>query len=79
MAYPTDLNGQITDAVAQSDVMVLGAAPAQAMATLYQANAQAISLSLQNAAAGQQAAATLAQTVVTSCVQLLIGTSTRAA
>jgi len=74
MAYPTELNSQITDAVAQANVQVLGDAPAQAMATTYQATAHAVSLGMQNAAAGQQTMATLSQTILTGCVQAL-GTS----
>ena len=45
MAYPTAVNNQITDAVSQSNVKVLGDAPAVALAQLYQATAQALSLS----------------------------------
>lgn len=69
MAYPTELNGQITDAVSQADVATLGNAPAQAIAGLYQATAQAVALAMQNAIAGQQAAATLAQSVVAASVR----------
>ncbi len=54
MADPTLVNGQITDAVTQTDVMVLGSASAMAIGTLYQVTAQAIALSMQNAVANQQ-------------------------
>jgi len=71
MAIPTPLNGQITDAVTQADVITLGSAPAQAMASLYQANAHALSLALANATAGQQSAATLSQAVLAACLKSL--------
>ena len=54
MADPTLVNGQITDAVTQANVKVLGDAPAQAIATVYQVMAQAVGLSMQNAVANQQ-------------------------
>lgn len=71
MAYPTELNGQITDAVTQANVKVLGDAPAQAMATMYQTTAHTVSLAMQNAVAGQQTMAALSQAILTSCVQVL--------
>lgn len=42
MALPTPVNGQITDAVTQANLSVLGKAPAMAMGTIYQAQANAI-------------------------------------
>lgn len=42
MAFPTSVNPQITDAVTQANVKVLGDAPAIAMGQLYQATAQAL-------------------------------------
>ena len=42
MAFPTSVNNQITDAVTQANVKVLGDAPAIAMGNLYQATAQAL-------------------------------------
>lgn len=35
MAYPTAVNSQITDAVTQANVKVIGEAPAMAMGSLY--------------------------------------------
>jgi hypothetical protein len=61
MALPTPVNGQITDAVTQSSVQVLGQAPAMAMGTIYQALASAASLLFQNAVSAQQQATILAQ------------------
>ncbi len=78
MAYPTELNGQITDAVTQADVQTLGSAPATAMAALYQSSAHATALALQNATAGQHNAATLAQAALASAVQALLAPPARA-
>ncbi len=44
-ALPTVVNGQITDAVTQSNVKVLGDAPATAMGNLYQAVGSSLGLS----------------------------------
>jgi hypothetical protein len=71
MADPTLVNGQITDAVTQTNVKVLGEAPAMAMATVYQTMAQAIGLSMQNAVANQQNMNTLSIAVLTKCVSQL--------
>ena len=73
MAYPTAVNNQITDAVSQSNVKVLGDAPALAVAQLYQATSQALSLAAHNAAAAQQQAATLAQAVTSMAARTLLG------
>ncbi len=54
MAFPTAVNSQITDAVTQANVKVLGDAPAFAMAALYQATAQALANAAHNATHNQQ-------------------------
>jgi len=61
MAIPTPVNGQITDAVTQSSVQVLGSAPAMAMGMVYQALANATALLFQNAVNAQQQSMILAQ------------------
>jgi hypothetical protein len=71
MAFPTSVNDQITDAVTQSNVKVLGDAPATAVALLYQATAQALSNAAHNATAAQQQANILAQAVTALCAQSL--------
>jgi len=43
------VNGQITDAVTQTNVKVLGESPAQALSVVYQTMAHSLSLSMQNA------------------------------
>jgi len=73
MAYPTAVNSQITDAVSQSNVTVLGDAPSVAIALVYQSTALALSLAAQNATAAQQQANILAQAVTASCVSVLGG------
>lgn len=73
MAFPTAINDQITDAVTQANVKVLGEAPAMAMGALYQATAQALSLAAQNATNQQQAGDSLAQAVATRAAAFLLG------
>lgn len=73
MAEPTLVNGQITDAVTQADLMVLGSAPAMAVGTLYQVTAQAIALSMQNAVANQQAMNSLAAAILARCIVAIEG------
>lgn len=73
MAFPTAVNDQITDAVTQSNVKVLGDAPAVAVAALYQATAQALSNAAHNATAAQQNASILAQAVTAAAAKALLG------
>lgn len=73
MAIPTPVNGQITDAVTQANVQVLGDAPAMALGTLYQNAAHAQALLLQNATQQQQNQAVLAQAVTAAAVNLVAG------
>jgi hypothetical protein len=54
MAIPTPVNGQITDAVTQSNVKVLGDAPAMAMGTIYQSMAHSTGILFENATSSQQ-------------------------
>lgn len=44
MAYPTTVNDEISDAVTQANLTVLGQAPAMAMGTIYQAQANAMAI-----------------------------------
>ena len=73
MAFPTAVNSQITDSVTQSNVEVLANAPATALAALYQAVANSISLASQNAVSNQQNVNTLSEAVTTRCVEKLLG------
>ncbi|MCB9761726.1 MAG: RebB family R body protein [Alphaproteobacteria bacterium] len=61
MADPTTVNSQVTDAVTQTNTKVLGEAPAMALASVYQATAQALAVAAQNATAAQQNANTVLQ------------------
>jgi hypothetical protein len=71
MAEPTLVNGQITDAVTQTNVKVLGEAPAMAMGALYQAMAHSTGLMFENAVNAQQQLNTLAQAATTQGVVTL--------
>lgn len=73
MAEPTAVNGQITDAVSQANVKVLGDAPAMAMGSVYQALAHSIGILFENAASAQQQDNDVARAVTTKCVQALTG------
>lgn len=54
MALPTPVNGQITDAVTQTNVKVLGDAPAMAMGALYQSLSHSTGILFENAVSSQQ-------------------------
>lgn len=49
MAFPTTVNPQITDAVTQANVKVVGEAPAFAMGSIYQSVAHSAGILFQNA------------------------------
>ena len=53
MADDTSVNAQITDAISQADVMVIGEAPAAALAAATQALAHATGLAMENAVQAQ--------------------------
>lgn len=61
MAMPTPVNGQITDAVTQANVKVLGDAPAMAMGAIYQSLAHSTGILYENAVGSQQQLAIAAQ------------------
>ncbi|MBN8466723.1 RebB family R body protein [Corallococcus exiguus] len=72
------VNPQITDAVTQTNVKILGESPGLAMGNLYQATAQALSLAAHNAASAQQNSSTVLQATTTQGVALLYGVDTAA-
>ncbi len=78
MAFPTAVNNQIADAVTQSNVKVIGEAPAMAMGTIYQSMAQAAGILFQNAVAAQQQQSTLAQAATNQGVMQIYGVDTTA-
>ncbi|GHU11701.1 RebB protein [Betaproteobacteria bacterium] len=61
MAYPTSVNNQVTDAVTQSNVKVIGEAPAIAVGSLFQTMAHSTGVLFENATAAQQQQNTLSQ------------------
>lgn len=71
MAFPTSVNDQITDAVTQANIKVLGDAPAVALSNLYQATAQALSNAAHNATTAQQQTTITMQAATTSGVTTL--------
>ena len=73
MAFPTAVNNQITDSITQTNVKVLGEAPAQAIATLYQAAANSAGLAIQNAVASQKNGNDLSVAVTSKCINALLG------
>jgi killing trait domain-containing protein len=78
MAFPTAVNDQITDAVTQTNVKVLGDAPALAMGNLYVATSQALSNAAHNATTAQQAAYVTMQASTTQGVATLYSIDTAA-
>ena len=61
MAMPTPVNGMITDAVTQTNVKVLGEAPAMAMGAIYQSLSHSTGILFENAVGSQQQLAIAAQ------------------
>lgn len=66
------VNPAITDAVTQTNVAVLGAAPAVAMANLYQTLANSIAMASMNAVYAQQQANMAHQAATVQGVALLL-------
>jgi hypothetical protein len=62
----------ITDAVAQTNYLVIGAAPAVAMANLYQTIANSVAMAAMNAVYAQQQANMVHQAATTQGVALLL-------
>ncbi|PPU03593.1 RebB family R body protein [Xanthomonas arboricola] len=79
MAFPTAVNQQVTDAVTQSDVKVVGEAPAMAMGSIYQTMAQSSGVLFQNAVAAQQQQNTLAQATTNQGVMQVYNVDTTVA
>ena len=75
MATDTAVNSQITDAVTQTNVKVLGEAPAQAMALVYQTMAHSISLAMQNAMQAQGGLQQIGNAVTSSAVKMILEVS----
>jgi hypothetical protein len=76
--FPTSINNQITDAVTQANLKVLGDAPAMGMGNLYIATSQALSNAAHNATTQQQQSVTTSQAANVQGVTTLysLGTGT---
>ncbi|SIT25128.1 MULTISPECIES: RebB family R body protein [Chryseobacterium] len=74
----TKVNDQITDAVTQANVKVLGEAPAMAMGNLYQAMAHSTGILFQNAVSAQNQQNILAQAATTQGVMQIYSIDTAA-
>ncbi len=72
MADNTPVNAQITDAVTQANVKVLGDAPAQAMALVYQTVAHSISLAMETAGQSQGGLQQISNAVTSSAVRMIL-------
>ncbi|HYE47479.1 MAG TPA: RebB family R body protein [Caulobacter sp.] len=72
MAADTPVNSQVTDAVTQTNVKVLGEAPAQSMALVYQSMAHSISLAMQNAQQAQGGLQQIGNAVTSSAVTMIM-------
>jgi hypothetical protein len=70
MAYPTQVNDQVTDSVSQVNAKVVGDAPAMAMGNLFIVTGQALSNAAHNATNNQQ------QSYVTLQASTMQGVST---
>lgn len=76
MPAPTEgsaVNGQVTDAITQTNVKVLGEAPAMAMGSLYQTIGNSVAMAAANAVYAQQQANVTYQAATTMAVKHLIG------
>ena len=67
------VNGQITDAVTQTNVKVLGESPAQALSVIYQTMSHSLSLSMQNASSTQQHMQQIGNAIVAKAVANIMG------
>ncbi|MCF7222277.1 RebB family R body protein [Marilutibacter chinensis] len=79
MAFPTSVNDQITDAVTQSNVKVVGEAPAIAMSSIYQTMAHSTGILFENAVSAQQQQNTLSQAAANQGVMQIYTLDTTAA
>lgn len=72
------VNAQITDAVTQTNVKVVGEAPAQAMGMVYQTMAHSLSLSMQNAVVSQSGMQQINAAVISTACQKILALTTKA-
>jgi len=79
MAFPTAVNSQITDSIAQVNTKVLGDSPAIAMGNLFIATSQALANAAHNATSAQQQMGLTAQAATTMGVSMLYAINTATA
>lgn len=79
MAVPVTVNPMVTDAVTQSNLKVVGEAPAIAISTLYQAMAHSTGILFENAVQAQQQQTSLAQAAVNQGIMQIYSLDTTAA
>jgi len=79
MAYPTRVNSQITDAVTQTGVSTLAAAPAMAMGAIYQSAAHSIGILFENSTMAQRNAAICGQAATNQGVMQMYSMNSMAA
>ncbi|BBD10073.1 RebB family R body protein [Desulfovibrio ferrophilus] len=78
MAYPTSMNSQVTDAVTQANVKVLGDSPAMALGNLFIVTSQALGNAAHNATTAQQQTNVTAQASMTEGIAMLLSVDTAA-
>lgn len=71
----TEVNSQVTDAVTQTNVKVLGESPAQALSMVYQTMAHSISLSMQNASTAQNQMQQIGAAIVSAACNTIMARS----
>jgi hypothetical protein len=78
MAYPTEVNSQITDSVTQANVNVVGDGPAMAIGYIYQSLAHSTGILMQNATAAQQQMNIILQAATTQGVAMMYSLTSEA-
>lgn len=68
----SQVNGQITDAVTQSNVSVVAEAPAQALGSLYQVASHSSGIAMQNAVSNQNNLSSLNSTLVAKAIGMIM-------
>lgn len=79
MAFPTAVNDQITDSIAQVNTKVLGDAPAIATGNLLIATSQALANAAHNATANQQLGTTSQQATTVMGISTIYSVDTASA
>lgn len=79
MAFPTSVSDQITDSISQTNVKVIGEAPAMAMGSIYQSMAHSTGILFENAVSAQQQQNSLSQAAANQGVMQIYSLDTTAA